>query len=52
MDIKAYMQQIGQQARTASRAMARADTNAKNQALNAMADAIDRDAAKLLEHFG
>ena len=48
MDIKAYMQQIGQQARTASRAMARADTNAKNQALNAMADAIDRDAAKLL----
>ncbi len=48
MDIKAYMQQIGQQARTASRAMARADTNAKNQALNAMADAIDRDAGKLL----
>ena len=48
MDIKAYMQQIGQQARTASRAMARADTNAKNQALHAMADAIDRDAAKLL----
>ena len=48
MDIKAYMQQIGQQARTASRAMARADTNAKNLALNAMADAIDRDAARLL----
>ena len=48
MDIKAYMQQIGQQARAASRAMARADTNAKNRALHAMADAIDRDAAKLI----
>ena len=48
MDIKAYMQQIGQQARAASRAMARADTHAKNRALNAMADAIDRDAAKLI----
>lgn len=48
MDVKAYMQQVGQQARAASRAMARADTNAKNHALIAMADAIDRDAAKLL----
>ena len=28
--------------------MARADTHAKNRALNAMADAIDRDAAKLI----
>lgn len=48
MDVKAYMQLVGQQARAASRAMARADTNAKNHALTAMADAIDRDAAKLL----
>ena len=48
MDIKAYMQQIGQQARAASRAMARADTHAKNRALHAMADAIDRDAARLI----
>ena len=30
------------------RAMADADTHAKNRALNAMADAIDRDAAKLV----
>lgn len=48
MDVKAYMQLVGQKARAASRAMARADTNAKNHALTAMADAIDRDAAKLL----
>jgi glutamate-5-semialdehyde dehydrogenase len=48
MDVKQYMKQVGQQARAASRAMARADTNAKNQALLAMAAAIERDAAKLL----
>ena len=40
---------IGRQAREASRAVARADTNQKNAALLAMADAIERDAAKLLE---
>ena len=48
MDVKQYMRQVGQQARAASRAMARADTNAKNKALLAMAAAIERDAAKLL----
>ena len=48
MDVKQYMRQVGQQARAASRAMARADTNAKNTALLAMAAAIERDAAKLL----
>ncbi len=48
MDIKIYMQAVGQQAREASRAVARADTNQKNRALLAMADAIERDAAKLL----
>ena len=48
MDIKAYMQTVGQQARAASRLMARADTNAKNKALTAMASAIQRDAAKLI----
>jgi glutamate-5-semialdehyde dehydrogenase len=48
MDIKQYMKQVGQQARAASRAMARADTNAKNKALLAMAAAIERDADKLL----
>ncbi len=49
MDIKAYMQTVGQQARAASRLMARADTNAKNKALTAMAGAIQRDAARLIE---
>ena len=44
MDIKHYMQDIGQRARTASRAMARADTAAKNRALTLIAAAIRRDA--------
>jgi glutamate-5-semialdehyde dehydrogenase len=48
MDVKQYMKQVGQQARAASRAMARADTNAKNKALLAMAAAIERDADQLL----
>ncbi|HWR76640.1 MAG TPA: glutamate-5-semialdehyde dehydrogenase [Thiobacillus sp.] len=49
MDVKSYMQTMGKQAREASRAIARADTNQKNRALQAMAAAIRRDAAKLLE---
>jgi glutamate-5-semialdehyde dehydrogenase len=49
MDIKSYMQTVGRQAREASRAIARADTNQKNRALLAMAAAIRRDAARLLE---
>ena len=48
MDVKQYMQTVGSQARAASRIVARADTNAKNKALLAMADAILRDQAKLL----
>jgi glutamate-5-semialdehyde dehydrogenase len=48
MDVKSYMQRVGQQAREASRAVARADTNQKNKALLAMADAIERDADTLL----
>ncbi|SFN19716.1 glutamate-5-semialdehyde dehydrogenase [Formivibrio citricus] len=48
MDIQAYMQQIGRQARAASRQMAKADTGAKNRALQAIAAAIERDADKLL----
>ena len=48
MDIKQYMRTVGEQARAASRVVARADTNAKNKALLAMADAIERDEAKLL----
>ncbi len=48
MDIKAYMQNLGRAAREASRAVARADTNRKNLALVKMAEAIERDAVRLL----
>jgi glutamate-5-semialdehyde dehydrogenase len=47
MDIQASMQQIGQRARHASRAMARADSATKNRALTLIAAAIERDAAAL-----
>ncbi len=47
-DIKVYMQQIGQQARAASRIMAQADTAAKNRALEAIAAAILTDSAQLI----
>ncbi|MGV7210867.1 glutamate-5-semialdehyde dehydrogenase [Oxalobacteraceae bacterium A2-2] len=47
MDIKQYMEQVGQQARAASRAMARADSATRNRALALIADAIERDAALL-----
>lgn len=47
MDITTYMQQVGQQARKASRAMARADTGTRNRALELIADAIVRDAPLL-----
>ncbi len=40
MDIKTYMQTVGRQARTASRAVATASTDAKNKALLAMAAEI------------
>ena len=44
VDIQNYMQTIGQQAREASRAIARADSNSKNLALRTIANAIlDRD---------
>ncbi|MFA5625929.1 MAG: glutamate-5-semialdehyde dehydrogenase [Thiohalomonadaceae bacterium] len=48
MDIKQYMQQLGQQARAAARLMARADTKAKNIALQAMADALLANDAALI----
>ena len=44
MDITAHMHQLGQQARAAARAMARADTATRNRALHLIADAIERDA--------
>jgi len=47
-NIKAYMQQVGQQARVASRLMAQADTNAKNRALEAIAQALINSSAALL----
>ncbi len=47
MDIKLYMNEVGQRARKASRAMARADSAAKNRALSLIAAAIRRDAAQL-----
>jgi glutamate-5-semialdehyde dehydrogenase len=48
MNIQHYMQGLGQQARLASRAMAKADTNTKNQALLFIAEAIKREARALL----
>jgi glutamate-5-semialdehyde dehydrogenase len=48
LDIKAYMQGVGREARAASRLMARADTKTKNKALTAMAQAIRREAKSLL----
>lgn len=37
MNIQHYMQQLGEQARAASRLMAKTDTNTKNQALRNIA---------------
>lgn len=48
MDIVQYMQQVGRQAREASRAIARADGQVKNEALRVIAAAIRREAAALL----
>ena len=49
VDIQSYMHSVGRAARAASRDMAKADTAAKNRALLAMADAIERDVARLLD---
>jgi glutamate-5-semialdehyde dehydrogenase len=49
MDIQSYMHSIGRAARTASRAMAKAETGAKNDALMTMAQAVERDIARLLD---
>lgn len=48
MDIKHYMNGVGIEARKASRLMAAADTNRKNMALLAIAEAILREKATLL----
>ncbi|MFM9433817.1 glutamate-5-semialdehyde dehydrogenase [Janthinobacterium sp. CG_23.3] len=49
MDITEYMEQVGQQARAASRAMAKADSATRNRALALIAAAIVRDADLLRE---
>ncbi|MBU6488168.1 MAG: glutamate-5-semialdehyde dehydrogenase [Burkholderiales bacterium] len=49
MEIDEYMTGIGRRARAASRAMARASTAAKNDALEAIAHAIEREQASLQE---
>jgi len=47
MDVKAYMNDVGLRARAASRDIGRAETGAKNAALNAIADLIDAQARTL-----
>ena len=49
MDIQSYMHGVGREARKASRALARAETAAKDKALLTIAAAIERDAQRLLE---
>ena len=49
MDVTAYMTQVGQQARAASREMAKADTGVKNAALMAIAAAIESQRPALAE---
>jgi len=49
MDVKAHMQQLGRQAREASRVLARADTAAKNRALGAMAAQIRSHSQDILK---
>ena len=48
MNIEQYMQSVGRQAREASRQMARADSQAKNAALRAIAAAIRRECGTLV----
>lgn len=48
MDIKSYMHNVGVEARSASRAMAKAETNTKNLALTTIAKAILREKDALL----
>src|SRR5664279_919620 len=47
-DVAAYMGAVGDAARAAAREVARADTRAKNHALQAMATAIRRDEGRLI----
>ena len=47
IDVKNYMQQLGQRVRAASREIGRAETAVKNKALNVIADRIDAETEKL-----
>ncbi|MDO6514807.1 MULTISPECIES: glutamate-5-semialdehyde dehydrogenase [unclassified Neptuniibacter] len=47
MNVQEYMIELGENARDAARLVAKADTNLKNQALLAMADAIDSSRPEL-----
>lgn len=49
MDIKTYMADVGQKARSASRLMAKASTAAKNKALSATAEALEANREALME---
>ena len=49
MSLESYMNQIGQQARAASRLLAKASTKQKNMALFAMADALESARPRLIE---
>ena len=49
MDIKQYMQQLGQQARQAGREISKAETGRKNLALLKIAEAIAAHSAQLAE---
>jgi glutamate-5-semialdehyde dehydrogenase len=49
MDVGTYIHNVGRQARAASRIIARADRATKDRALTAIAAAIRRDSARLLE---
>ena len=48
MDVQSYMHGIGRAARTAARAVAKADTQAKNKALTVTAQAIERASKTLI----
>ena len=48
MDIETYMHELGRAARAAARILARAETRAKDLALTRMAEAIERNAERLL----
>ncbi|ODS23783.1 glutamate-5-semialdehyde dehydrogenase [Candidatus Endobugula sertula] len=49
MNVKTYMQQLGESARTASRTISAADTGLKNQALRAIADELSHNRESLLQ---